>query len=164
MIVDGDEGTKGMSEAQNPAIEWIIANTINDTARGDPDALAGRIIAALAQAGYRIISRKSLIALLEDSAQGSQPFAKLTREKRPQDPHGDGRDWKFITCEFMSMVGTSPTPCLKQSKPPTLRGVRRFMCHSLAAEKSRFCASNTATTRGRGSKETAIQPGKTMLA
>ena len=88
-----------MSEAQNPAIEWIIANTINDTARGDPDALAGRIIAALAKAGFRVVSRKSLIALLEDNAQASQPFAKLTREKRPQDPHGDGRDWKFMTCE-----------------------------------------------------------------
>ena len=86
-----------MSEAQNPAIERIVANTINDTARGDPDALAGRIIAALAQAEYRIVSRKSLIALLEDSAQGSQPFATLTRENRPQDPHGDGRDWNFIT-------------------------------------------------------------------
>jgi hypothetical protein len=27
-------------------IERIIANTINDTARGDPDALAARIVAA----------------------------------------------------------------------------------------------------------------------
>lgn len=122
-----------MSEAQNPAVEWIIANTINDTSRGDPDALAGRIIGALAQAGYRIVSRKGLTALLEDSAQGSQPFAKLLREKRPQDPHGDGRDWKFITCEH---GGDEPTPRLKQSKPPTLRGARPFMCRLLAAEKS----------------------------
>ena len=81
-----------MSEAQNPAIEWIIANTIQETARGDPDALAGRIIAALAQAGYRIVSRKSLIALPEDSAEGSQPFDELTREKRPQ-----GASHKLLT-------------------------------------------------------------------
>jgi hypothetical protein len=37
------------------AIERIIANTINETARGDPDALAARIVAALAEAGYRIL-------------------------------------------------------------------------------------------------------------
>jgi hypothetical protein len=42
----------------NPAVtfERIIANTINETARGDPDALAARIVAALAEAGYRILS------------------------------------------------------------------------------------------------------------
>jgi hypothetical protein len=33
----------------------VIANTINETARGDPDALAARIVAALAEAGYRIV-------------------------------------------------------------------------------------------------------------
>jgi len=27
MKVDVDEETEGMSEAQNPAVEWIIANT-----------------------------------------------------------------------------------------------------------------------------------------
>ena len=37
------------------AVERIIANTINETARGDPDALAARIVAALAEAGYRIL-------------------------------------------------------------------------------------------------------------
>jgi hypothetical protein len=31
-------------------VERIIANTINETARGDPDALAARIVAALAEA------------------------------------------------------------------------------------------------------------------
>jgi hypothetical protein len=81
-MVDGDEETKEMSETQNAAVEWIIANTIRETPRGDSDALAARIIAALAQAGYRIVSGKSLIALLEDSARGSQPFAKLTRATR----------------------------------------------------------------------------------
>ena len=33
------------------AIKRIVANTINETARGDPDALAGRILAALSEAG-----------------------------------------------------------------------------------------------------------------
>lgn len=41
MKVDGYEEAKGMSEAQNPAFEWIIANTINDTARADPRPRAG---------------------------------------------------------------------------------------------------------------------------
>jgi hypothetical protein len=32
-------------------------------------------------------------ALLERVCLGPQPFDKLTREMRPQDPFGDGRDW-----------------------------------------------------------------------
>ena len=44
-----------MPEGDSAAIERIIANTINETARGDPDALAARIVAALAEAGYRIL-------------------------------------------------------------------------------------------------------------
>jgi hypothetical protein len=38
-------------------VEWIIANAINEQARGDPDALAPHIIAALERAGYCITSR-----------------------------------------------------------------------------------------------------------
>ena len=34
-------------------IERIIANTINETARGDPEVLASRIVAALAEADPR---------------------------------------------------------------------------------------------------------------
>ena len=45
-----------MPEGDRAAIERIIANTINETARGDPDALATRIVAALAEAGFRIVS------------------------------------------------------------------------------------------------------------
>ena len=44
-----------MSKGDISAVERIIANTINETARGDPDALAARIVAALAEAGYRIL-------------------------------------------------------------------------------------------------------------
>jgi hypothetical protein len=43
-----------MSRIDVAAIERIVANTIVETARGDPDALASRIVAALAEAGYRI--------------------------------------------------------------------------------------------------------------
>ena len=43
-----------MSGIDVAAIERIIANTINETARGDPEALASCIVAALAEAGYRI--------------------------------------------------------------------------------------------------------------
>jgi hypothetical protein len=45
-----------MPEGDSAAVERVIANTINETARGDPDALAARIVAALAEAGFRIVS------------------------------------------------------------------------------------------------------------
>jgi hypothetical protein len=53
-----------MSKGDISAVERIIANTINETARGDPDALAARIVAALAEAGFRIVPAK----LREDTA------------------------------------------------------------------------------------------------
>src|SRR6266436_377516 len=74
-------------------VEWIIANAINEQARGDPDALAPHIIAALEKAGYRITPAT------EDTALGSQRFDELKPEMRPQDTYGDGRDWKFETTE-----------------------------------------------------------------
>ena len=51
----GHSEESGMSEGDSAAIERIIANTINETARGDPDALAARIVAALAGPGYSIV-------------------------------------------------------------------------------------------------------------
>ena len=45
-----------MPQGDRAAIERIIANTINETAPGDPDALAAGIVAALAEAGFRIVS------------------------------------------------------------------------------------------------------------
>jgi hypothetical protein len=83
-----------MSEG-SATVERMIANKINETARGDPDALAARIVDALAEAGYRILSADGI----EDTALGSEPFDELTREMRPQDFHGDGRDWTFKTSE-----------------------------------------------------------------
>jgi hypothetical protein len=58
-----------MTRAAAPAIVRIIANTINEAARGDPDALAARIVAALGEAGYRIVPANGI----EDTALGSQP-------------------------------------------------------------------------------------------
>jgi len=84
-----------MSKGDISAVERIIANTINETARGDPDALASRIVAALAEAGYGIVPAN----WIEDTALGPQPFDKLTREMRPQDHFGNGRDWTFRTGE-----------------------------------------------------------------
>jgi hypothetical protein len=57
-----------MSKADSPAVERIIANMINETARGDPDALACRIVAALAEAGFRIV----LVNGTQDTAPGHQ--------------------------------------------------------------------------------------------
>jgi hypothetical protein len=58
-----------MSEADAAAVERIFANTINKTARGDPDALAARIVAALGEAGYRIVPANGK----KDTLRGLQP-------------------------------------------------------------------------------------------
>src|ERR1700737_1215726 len=86
-----DAWSADMSEGHSANVEWIIANAINEQARGDPDALAAAITAALEKAGYYITP--------EDTALGSQPFDELTPGMRPQDVCGDGRDWKFETSE-----------------------------------------------------------------
>ena len=71
-----------MSEGDSAAVERIIANTIKETARGDPDALASRIVAALAEAGFLIVSA----SVRENTARGRQ------REETRQlyrSPNGD---------------------------------------------------------------------------
>jgi hypothetical protein len=85
-----------MAEEPIRAVEWIIANTINEVARGDPAELATHIVAALDREGYSIAA---ITPGTEDTALGPQPFDDLTPEMRPQDPHGDGRDWTFETSE-----------------------------------------------------------------
>ena len=57
-----------MSKRDISAVERIIANTINETARGDPDDLAARIVAALTEAGFRIVSADGR----DDTALGPQ--------------------------------------------------------------------------------------------
>ena len=95
MLAPGRSEEIGMSKGDSTTVERIIANTINETARGDPDALAARIIATLAEADFRIVSANGI----EDTALGPRPFDELTREMRPQDHFGDGRDWTFRTGE-----------------------------------------------------------------
>jgi hypothetical protein len=73
-----------MSEADAAAVERIIANTINETARGDPDALAARIVAALGEAGYSIVPANGM----EDTALGSQRD-KYGMEQLYRSPNGD---------------------------------------------------------------------------
>jgi len=85
-----------MAEDHISTVEWIIANTINEAARGDPAELATHIVAALRRGGYRIAA---ITPGTEDTALGPQPLGELTPEMRPQDPHGDGRDWTFETSE-----------------------------------------------------------------
>src|SRR5580704_12064335 len=63
-----------MPKVEAPAVERIIANTINETARGDPDALAARIVAALAEAGFRIVSPKGKPALGPQRAETRQLY------------------------------------------------------------------------------------------
>jgi hypothetical protein len=73
-----------MSKADAAAVERIIANTINATARGDPDALAARIVAALGEAAYRVVPANGM----EDTALGSQPD-KSGMEQLYRSPNGD---------------------------------------------------------------------------
>jgi hypothetical protein len=56
MLAMGHRKESGMPNGDSAAVERIIATTINETARGDPNALAARIVAALAEAGFRIVS------------------------------------------------------------------------------------------------------------
>jgi hypothetical protein len=88
MLAQGSQES-GTPESDSAAVERIIANTINETARGDPDALAARIVADLGEVGYRVVPANGI----EDTAHGPRPFDALTREMRPQDPSEDGHDW-----------------------------------------------------------------------
>ena len=69
-----------MSKVEASAVERIIANTIKETARGDPDALASRIVAALAAAGFLIVSASGR----EDTAPQPAEMRQLYRS-----PNGD---------------------------------------------------------------------------
>jgi hypothetical protein len=104
-----------MSRADVPAVERIIANTINETARGDPDALAARIIAALGEAGYRIVPASRT----EDTGLGSQPD-EGRMEQLYRSPNGDtwflARDPKLGLRQAPSecVVGRSGDRCRNQ--------------------------------------------------
>ena len=71
-----------MSKVEASAVERIIAHTINETAQGDPDALAARVVAALAEAGFLIVSASGT----EDTALLPQP-AEMRQLYRS--PNGD---------------------------------------------------------------------------
>ena len=87
-----------MSKADVAAVERIIANTINERARGDPDALAARIVAALGEAGYRIVPANGM----EDTALGSQPD-NYGMEQLYRSPNGD--TW-FLARDPATGLGT----------------------------------------------------------
>src|SRR6266480_3014490 len=115
-----------MPEGDRATVERILANTINETARGDPAALAARIVTALGEAGYRILPANGV----EDTSPGDQPFGALTPEMRPQDTWGDGRDRKFETLEH---GGDEP-----DNMPQAIR----------ATDASGRCATYVPLTRG----------------
>ena len=87
-----------MSEADAAAVERIIANTINKTARGDPDALAARIVADLGEAGYRIVPANGK----KDTLLGLQPD-KYRMEQLYRSPNGD--TW-FLARDPATGLGT----------------------------------------------------------
>lgn len=72
----------GMAGTQIPSIGRIIAATINEKASGDPDALAAHIVAALAEAGFRIVSDDGR----EDTALGPQ---RTAMRQLYRSPNGD---------------------------------------------------------------------------
>ena len=71
-----------MSKGDISAVERIIANTINETARGDPDDLAARIVSALTEAGFRIVSADGR----EDTTQAPQ---RADARQLYRSPNGD---------------------------------------------------------------------------
>jgi hypothetical protein len=71
-----------MSKGDISAVERIIANTINEIARGDPDDLAARIVAALTEAGFRVVSADGK----EDTALGPQ---RADARQLYRSPNGD---------------------------------------------------------------------------
>src|SRR5438105_681451 len=73
------EQESGMSKGDAPAVERIIAN---ETTRGDPDDLAARIVAALTEAGFRIVSAHGR----EDAALGPQ---RAETRQLYRSPNGD---------------------------------------------------------------------------
>ena len=74
-----------------PDIKRIIANTINEKAFGDPDALAGHIIDALAENGIWIAP--------EDTALGAQAFDELNTRNAPARSLRNSKGWWFQTSE-----------------------------------------------------------------
>jgi hypothetical protein len=78
----GHSKESGMPEGDSAAVERIIANTINETARGDPDALASGIVAALAAAGFLTVSANGR----EDTARGPQ---RAEARQLYRSPNGD---------------------------------------------------------------------------
>jgi hypothetical protein len=71
-----------MSRAGVLPVERIMAQTINETARGDPRALAARIVAALGEAGFRIVSAHGR----ENTAPGPQ---RAAMRQLYRSPNGD---------------------------------------------------------------------------
>jgi hypothetical protein len=71
-----------MSKGDISAAERIVANTIKETARDDPDALASHIVAALAAAGFLIVSAYGR----EDTALGPQ---RADARQLYRSPNGD---------------------------------------------------------------------------
>jgi hypothetical protein len=63
-------------------VERIIANTINEAARGDPAGLTSSIVAALTEAGFRIVSANPR----EDTALGPQ---RADARQLYRSPNGD---------------------------------------------------------------------------
>jgi hypothetical protein len=76
-----------MSKVEASAVERIIANTIKEAARGDPDALASRIVAALAAAGFLIVSASGR----EDTALLPQPAVMRQLYRSP-----NGDSWFLV--------------------------------------------------------------------
>jgi hypothetical protein len=88
-----------MSKGDISAVERIIGTTINETARGDPHALAARVVAALTAAGFRIVPADGI----EDTALGPQ-----RADARPlyRSPNGDTCSWPAIPRRARRLSGT----------------------------------------------------------
>jgi hypothetical protein len=120
--------------------------------------VASRIVAALAAAGYGIVPANGM----EDTALGPQPFDKLTREMRPQDPFGDGRDWTFRTGEH---GGDEPDNMPQTIKASDAAGRLGDLCpaHSRREDRSPAAVSRDRKLEQRRDQTALPQPQRGHL-
>ena len=84
MLAQGQRGERQNVESRCRSGRADHRQQINETARGDPDALAARIVAAWGEAGYRVVPANGK----KDTLLGLQPD-KYRMEQLYRSPNGD---------------------------------------------------------------------------
>ena len=142
-----------MRKAYVPPVDTIIARTINETARGDPDALASGIVAAWPRPDTASSRRM----------EWSQP-GRVSAIRRADTGNAAARHPGTAAIGLSrprSMAETSPTTCPRQSWQPMQRGAGRSTSRSPWAAKSWFPAHIRSPTQLRGQGLRDLRKGTT---